>query len=168
MNRKCILMTLALMAGATAFGQVKEDFLRQQAYSEMQRISGQVDVIQTNLSDLQNRVGTLEGNGNLKGIRQEIDALNAAVAELRRELEGQRDKIVRDLTARISKIQALSTARPPETKVVIGPHREYVVESGETLSLIAQAFGTTVQKIKEMNGLKDDTIRVGQKLNLPK
>ena len=42
------------------------------------------------------------------------------------------------------------------------------MQSGDTLSLVAQAFGTTVAKIKEMNGLKNDNLRIGQKLNLPK
>ena len=51
---------------------------------------------------------------------------------------------------------------------MIGPHQEYTVQSGDTLSLIAQAFNTSVSKIKEMNGLKSDNLRIGQKLNLPK
>ena len=34
-------------------------------------------------------------------------------------------------------------------------------------SLISQAFGTTVGKIKELNNLKSDGIRVGQKLVVP-
>ena len=57
---------------------------------------------------------------------------------------------------------------PPQPKqVVVGPHREYTVKSGDTLSLIAEAFGTTVSKIKEMNRLKNDNLRIGQKLMLP-
>ena len=64
--------------------------------------------------------------------------------------------------------QTAPAPRPVEKKVVIGPHVEYTVQSGDTLSLIAQAFGTTVAKIKEMNGLKSDNLRIGQKLNLPK
>ena len=35
-------------------------------------------------------------------------------------------------------------------------------------SLIAKAFGTTVQKIKDMNGMKGDALKIGQKLNVPK
>ena len=156
---------------AMAYGQGRESFMQQQAYAEMQRVSGQVDVLQSNLGDLQRRVGALEGGGDAKGIRQEIDALKAAVADLRRELQAQREGIVKDLSGRIAKIQAATPPPPPKptvTKVVIGPHQEYTVQSGDTLSLIAQAFNTTVSKIKEMNGLKNDNLRVGQKLNLPK
>ena len=170
MFKKTVVL-VGLAAGVSAFGQGKEAFLQQQAYAEMQRVSGQVDVLQSNLGDLQRRVGALEGGGDAKGIRQEIDALKAAVADLRRELQTQREGIVKDLSGRIAKIQAATPPPPPKptvTKVVIGPHQEYTVQSGDTLSLIAQAFETTVAKIKEMNGLKNDNLRIGQKLKLPK
>ena len=39
---------------------------------------------------------------------------------------------------------------------------EHVVESGHTLSVIAQAYGTTVDAIKKSNDLKSDVIYVGQ------
>ena len=44
---------------------------------------------------------------------------------------------------------------------------EHVVESGHTLSVIAQAYGTTVDAIKKSNDLKSDVIYVGQKLFIP-
>ena len=166
----CAVAYLVTCATAS-FGQAKENFLQQQAYAEMQRVSGQVDVLQNNLSDLQQRVGALEGGNDSKGIRQEIESLKASVAELRRLLQEQRGEIVRDLSGRIAKMQAATPPPPPKptvTKVVVGPHQEYIVQSGDTLSLIAQAFGTTVAKIKEMNNLKSDALRIGQKLNLPK
>ena len=167
--RKMVAMGVAFGC-AVAYGQGRENFMQQQAYAEMQRVSGQVDVLQSNLGDLQRRVGALEGGGDSRGIRQELDALKAAVAELRRELQSQRGEIVRDLSGRLAKMQTAAPApKPVETKkIVIGPHQEYTVQSGDTLSLIAQAFNTTVGKIKEMNNLKGDNLRVGQKLNLPK
>ena len=171
MKVKKACMAACLVACATSFGQTKENFLQQQAYAEMQRVSGQVDVLQNNLGDLQQRVSALEGGNDSKGIRQEIESLKASVAELRRLLQEQRGEIVKDLSGRIAKMQAATPPPPPKptvTKVVIGPHQEYTVQSGDTLSLIAQAFETTVAKIKEMNGLKSDSLRVGQKLKLPK
>lgn len=169
MNFRKTVMLACASCGLAAFGQAKESFLQQQAYAEMQRVSGQVDVVQNNLSDLQRRVGALEGGTDAKGIRQEIDALKAAIADLRREMQNQRAEIVKDLTGRIAKMQVAAPAPAPKSVTkVIGPHQEYVVVAGDTLSLIAQAFDTTVAKIKEMNGLKNDNLRVGQKLNLPK
>ena len=165
MNRLFVLACLS--AAVSAFGQGKESFMQQQAYAEMQRVSGEVDALQSNISDLQRRVGALEGGGDDRGGRQEIESLKASIADLRRALQEQRGQIVNDLSARLTKAQAAATP-PKPTKVVIGPHREYVVQAGDTLSVIAQALGTSVAKIKEMNGLKNDKLRVGQKLNVPK
>ena len=77
--------------------------------------------------------------------------------------------IVNELTAKISKLQKMQAPppAPQPTKVVVGPHKEYVVQSGDTLSLISQAFGTTIRKIKEMNNMKGDGLRVGQKRRIP-
>jgi len=169
MNAKKMVMAASFLSCAMAFGQARENFMQQQAYAEMQRVSGQVDVLQSNLSDVQRRVGKLEGGGDTRGIRQEIDALKSAIAELRREMQAMRGEIVKDLSGRIAKMQAPAPApKPVEKKIVIGPHVEYTVKSGDTLSLIAEAFNTTVPKIKEMNNLKGSNLKVGQKLNLPK
>ena len=172
MTIKTMTMAVCLTACAAAFGEGKEDFMRQQAYAEMQRVSGQVDVLQSNLNELQSRVGRLEGGNGSQGLRQEIDALKAAVADIRKQLQAQRGEIVKDLTGRISKMQqqVAPAPRPVEKKekVVLGPHREYVVQAGDNLTIISEAFGVSVSKIKEMNNLKNDNLRVGQKLNLPK
>jgi LysM repeat protein len=43
----------------------------------------------------------------------------------------------------------------------------YVVQSGDTLSLIADRFGTSVDAIRAANGLSSDVINVGQVLTIP-
>ncbi len=43
----------------------------------------------------------------------------------------------------------------------------YVVKRGDTLSGIAKRHGTSVSKIKRLNNLKTDLIKIGQKLALP-
>lgn len=43
----------------------------------------------------------------------------------------------------------------------------YVVQAGDTLNEIAQAFGTTAEAIIEANGLTSDEITVGQVLLIP-
>lgn len=43
----------------------------------------------------------------------------------------------------------------------------YVVKRGDTLSLIARLHGTSIQSLKEVNGLGSDKIVVGAKLKLP-
>ena len=50
-----VLTFLPALAGA----QGKESFIVQQAYAEMQRVQGQISVLQSNLNDLQERVARL-------------------------------------------------------------------------------------------------------------
>ncbi|MCL2031304.1 MAG: LysM peptidoglycan-binding domain-containing protein [Oscillospiraceae bacterium] len=44
---------------------------------------------------------------------------------------------------------------------------EYTVRAGDTLWLLAQRFGTTVDAIRSLNGLTGDTLLVGQVLRIP-
>ena len=48
-----------------------------------------------------------------------------------------------------------------------GPTTEYVVKSGDHIGKIALAYGITSRALKELNGLSDNNIRVGQKLKVP-
>ena len=43
----------------------------------------------------------------------------------------------------------------------------HVVQSGDTLGKLAVRYGTTVAAFKEVNNLKSDVIRIGQKLAIP-
>jgi lipoprotein-anchoring transpeptidase ErfK/SrfK len=57
---------------------------------------------------------------------------------------------------------AATALQPPETRPAL-----YEVKHGDALILIGKRFGTSVAQLKAFNGLKDDTIRVGQKLKIP-
>ena len=173
MKTALLAVAAAGMAATTAIAQGRDTFVHQQAYAEMQRVTGQMDVLQNNVDDLQRRVSSIERGAGTQNLKQEIEALKASVAELRRQIQSQRDGIVKDLTERIKSVQAASQPPPApapqqqKKKVVVGPHLEYEVKPGDNLSIIAEAFGTTVSKIREMNGLKSDMLRVGQKIMVP-
>lgn len=47
------------------------------------------------------------------------------------------------------------------------PYIEYTVQSGDTLWLIARKYGTTVDAIKNLNGLTGDLLNIGQVLRIP-
>lgn len=170
---KMIFLLGTVFAGAVVFGQGRETFLLQQAQAEMQRVSGQVDVIQNNLDDLATRVRRLEGgNGETQGLRAEIESLKATVAELRRQLSNQRGEIVRDLSGRLAKMQTPAPVPAPVQKpkkpAYTGPCSEYTVKAGDSLYMIALAFNTTAAKLSEMNNLKNNNLRPGQKLLVPR
>lgn len=176
MKAKSMLVLAAVLSAGTAAAQQpaagRDAFVKQQAYAEMQRVLGQVDVLQGNFEDLSARVRRIEGADGSKGLQAEIDSLRAQIADLKREMAAMRGEIVKDLTAKIVQIQKAQTPAtpppPPAQPKVIGPHLEYEVVAGDNLSLIARAFGTTAEKIKEMNSLKSDNLRIGQKLMVPK
>ena len=44
---------------------------------------------------------------------------------------------------------------------------EYTVRSGDTLWVLSQRYGTTVDTIKRLNGLTSDILRIGQVLRIP-
>lgn len=48
-----------------------------------------------------------------------------------------------------------------------GETKEYVVKSGDCLSVVAKANGLSTRQLKELNGLTSDTLRVNQKIKVP-
>ena len=58
-----------------------------------------------------------------------------------------------------------NNARPPQPPP--GEYFNYTVVSGDTLWLLAQRFGTTVDAIKALNGLTSDALNIGQVLKIP-
>jgi LysM repeat protein len=165
------VVAMCAVCATQAFGQAaggRDSFVQQQAYAEMQRVSGQIDVLHNNIDDLAQRIARLEranASGDTAALSSRIAALEGTVAALRRELQQQRGEIVKDLSSRIAKLPKPA----PQTTTVVseGPYREYVVASGDNLWLIARAFNTTVDKIRKMNGLGNDNLKVGQTIKLP-
>jgi LysM repeat protein len=65
---------------------------------------------------------------------------------------------------------AASTVSTPSQTPGVTPapsQRTYIVQQGDTLNLIAQRFGTTVQAIQAANGLTGTNIDIGQVLIIP-
>ena len=195
MKRKMIgsfFVVLSLGVAAQDAETARAAYQERQALAEVPRLIQQFDQLAANQDEIVQRLLKVEsGSGTEATLRAEIEALRAEVAELkasiRREQDAMRREIVADLAKRISTLQppppplpppvparpvasarqASSAAQPP-APVEIGPHYEYVVEQGQTLSLIAKGFDTTVQKILAANpGLKPNALRVGQKLIIP-
>lgn len=181
------MIAIGVMAQDAA--SARAAYQERQALAEVPRLVQQFDQLAANQDEIVQRLLKVEsGSGTEAALRAEIEALRAEVAELkasiRREQDAMRREIVADLAKRISTLtppppppapvqpRPVATARPapatPPPPAEIGPHYEYVVEKGQTLSLIADGFGTTVPKILAANpGLKPNLLRVGQKLIIP-
>ncbi len=62
---------------------------------------------------------------------------------------------------------ATPTSSPVPTRSPVPAVRQYKVQPGDTLSSIAAQFGVSVRALVAANGLKNDTIRVGETLVVP-
>lgn len=49
----------------------------------------------------------------------------------------------------------------------VEPYVQYIVQSGDTLWLLSRRYGTTVDAIKNLNGLTSDLLNIGQVLKIP-
>lgn len=166
MKKIVICALVAASAAVRLPAQQQESFLKSQAYAEIQRVVSQVDVLQENQQDLVERVVKVEkSRSEVDALKADISALRAENAALRRELSELKGSIVRELTGEIKKLKPVVASQPASS--YSGPMKEYVVEKGDTLSLIAEAFGTSVRQLREMNSLSGDVLRIGQKLKVP-
>ena len=59
--------------------------------------------------------------------------------------------------------------RPPDNTMFAALHktRSYTIRRGDTLSELAQRYSTSSSELKNLNGLKSDTLRIGQVLRIP-
>lgn len=64
-------------------------------------------------------------------------------------------------------IPATAKQLAPSAKQLAADGSTYVVASGDTLSSIAKKYGTTIAKLKAVNGLTSSRLRAGQTLRLP-
>lgn len=67
-----------------------------------------------------------------------------------------------------SSTAAVITTLPPTTVPPPTTTPEYIIQSGDSLSIIAQRFGVSTQELADFNGIEDvNSIKVGQKLTIP-
>ncbi len=124
----------------------------------------------------------------METVRGDIEGLNNQFAQLRQDSQesGQQNRAqmnrIRDaLTSQIAEIESknremyslilkeLGADVPkPEPAESSASGQVHVVESGDTLSKIAEEYGVTVRDLQEYNGISDPSlIRLGQKIRIP-
>jgi N-acetylmuramoyl-L-alanine amidase len=59
--------------------------------------------------------------------------------------------------------------RPPDNTLFAARHKSksHTIERGDTLSELAQRYDISSSQLKDLNGLKTDTLRIGQVLRIP-
>ena len=99
-------------------------------------------------------------------ILNEVESLKRQ-AQKNKEVASDALKNSQSISQSINKVETIIKSNQKNVEIVKESGHEHVVESGHTLSVIAQAYGTTVDAIKKSNDLKSDVIYVGQKLFIP-
>lgn len=92
-----------------------------------------------------------------------------SVAELKKLNSLSSDRIYVGQKLKVSRNATVTTptpATPVTSPVETAKTSEYTVKSGDTLGKISQQYKMTLQKLKDLNGLKSDMIYVGQKLKV--
>jgi len=84
----------------------------------------------------------------------------------RYDIEIEELKLQNDLRSNIIRVGQKIKIRNFDFSNAINSTRLWVVKKGDTLYSISMKTGTTVSKLKHLNGLKNDIIKIGQKLVL--
>ena len=122
--------------------------------------------LEMKVSELQRQVKELAAkNKEMEQEMQRLKRQSAAEAEAR---EAQ----LREISKQIKRLASLPPPAPvtPGKKSDSGSNQNYEifeVPKGATLSAIAKAYNVSVQSIKRANNMKDNNLRVGQKLKIP-
>ncbi len=121
--------------------------------------------LEAKVTELRNRQAEL-ARSNQK-LKEEMDSIRQLV---RQDAESRKNELQK-LHGQLKKLSELPAAPPaaPRSGKSNAPavYEEYVVEAGATLSAIAKAYEVSVGEIKRANKLKNDFLRVGQRLKIP-
>ena len=137
----------------------------QSAEVQLQQLDIRLSRLEDGVRQSQNASGA-----DLAALQREIAALKGETAAIRADRETMRKEIVNEISSEVAKLlaaQQKAAAATARTEAASQSGYEHKVQSGQTLSAIAQAYGVSVEKIKKANGLNSDVIRVGQKLFIP-
>jgi len=163
---KCLctaLTALLLLSGCATYqsssrtAQVRqtEDQLIQQ--ENQRRMAGRVELLEREIERI-----SLE----LDRLRQTLDT---RVSNIERKSEEDKRQIIARLTAQLERLMAktsVQVATPSGGGSMQG--YEHIVQQGETLSTIAQAYNVTTKVLIDVNKLKNpDRLSIGQKLFIP-
>lgn len=188
MNRTMLMVWLAggLLAGAPVRAQdVRTDVagLRNEVarLSESQKqLIARMEELQASLAlarapQADPKVAALEQK--MAALEQQIATLTAALAQESQARQKANDDLVKSIAKELAGFRrpvsgggggTVGGAEAPPVDLPPGYElREMEVQKGDSLSAIARAAGTTVEKLKQINGLKSDNLRLGQKLKVP-
>jgi TolA-binding protein len=171
------LLGVLLVLGSGCVTLVDQNTVAQQQ-ADMEKLQENVQRIQEKINGLELEQQNLQRDlGSMKGapkedmlVRNRLDTLERQVQSLAAGRDADRKQIVNQVASIVGASSSGSSGRSSSGRSGSGAQSgyEHVVESGQTLSAIAVAYKVSTSSIKKANSLKSDTLRVGQKLFIPK
>jgi LysM repeat protein len=146
--------------------QRRADEARQQSASRMveekiYRLQGQVESVEMENARLIQEMQKLRNE--MRALNSQVSQLGSGMQSLESRQARDKQEVINQVSGRVESLIKKQAASQPKRS----SGREHVVESGHTLSAIAQAYGSSISAIKKANNLKSDNIYVGQKLFIP-
>jgi LysM repeat protein len=129
-------------------------FSQQQVQQDIKQIQGQMDEVR--------HAGPSASANDLQALEVRVKALDAARETDKKVII---DQLAKELAAMSGGAHGGKTASQP-TPATNGS--EHIVTAGETLTSVAKSSGVTIADLRKANNLTSDTLKVGQKLVIPK
>ena len=149
----------------------REDMLRLE--EKINRMNGRIEAIELEHQQVSlqleqvRRSSTSTASSQNEAIKLRLDDLDRRLKDLNAARETDKQQIVENITKKLTPYLTSSSSRSGVRSVAVqGATHE--VQSGETLSQIATAYGLTLNELMRANSLDNpDMIRQGQKLVIP-
>ena len=159
--------------GPPPASQAEVQYLRE----EMRRMNDRLQASEAQVGDIQRTAYSAEANRPAYATAAEVAALREQIAALQRQVRdldaaraGDKREIYDDISKKVADLmkKAAPAASSATKKASPQTGYEHVVQAGETLSAIAQAYEVKMDTILKANNIKNaNSIRVGQKLFIP-
>ena len=171
----CGLLGVGLLLSSGCVTMVDQNTMAQQQ-ADMEKLRENVQRIQEKINGLELEQQNLQRDiGSMKGapkedtvVRNRLDTLERQVQSLAAARDSDRKQIGNQVASIVGSSGSGSSGKSSSGRGSPQTGVEHVVESGQTLSAIAAAYKVSASSIKKANSMKSDTLRVGQKLFIPK
>jgi septal ring factor EnvC (AmiA/AmiB activator) len=136
----------------------------------VQRIQEKLNGIELEQQNLARDIGAVRSSPKEDTVvRNRLDTLERQIQSLAAGRDADRKQIVSQVASLVGSSSGSSPSGHTSSRGSGSQTGyEHVVESGQTLSEIAAAYKVSVTSIRKANNLKSNTLRVGQKLFIPK
>lgn len=151
--------------------EVRRDADMQKMAQKVMELQERVGVVQQENQAIGRDIEDLKAANRNAGssTQARIDALEKQMQTLQRARAEDRSAIVNDISRKVQGMVGGSSKSSSGSSDSGSSDYgyEHIVKSGETLSAIAKAYGVSMSSIRKANRMKDDRVRIGQKLFIP-